>query len=107
MSREEVDAILAATDAATRSGQRDRLLFSFLYNTGARISEALQLRPQDLLDDAVLLRGKGRKDRAVPVWPGTERLLRQWYSLSRKTLKKGRSILTIGWRGEEKSPERG
>jgi site-specific recombinase XerD len=78
MTREEIDAVLAATDPATRSGQRDRLLFTFLYNTGARISEALQLRPQDLLNRAVHLRGKGRKDRTVPVWPQTERLLRQW-----------------------------
>ncbi|MGO8926387.1 MAG: tyrosine-type recombinase/integrase [Limisphaerales bacterium] len=78
MTREEIDAVLAATDPATRSGQRDRLLFTLLYNTGARISEALQLRTQDLLDRAVHLRGKGRRDRTVPVWPATERLLRQW-----------------------------
>ena len=38
---------------------------------------------------------------------GTLYLCFNFYSLSRKTLKKGRSILTIGWRGEEKSPERG
>lgn len=78
LSRQEIDAVLAATDPATRSGQRDRLLFTLLYNTGARISEALQLRAQDLLDRAVHLRGKGRKDRTVPVWAGTERLLRHW-----------------------------
>jgi integrase/recombinase XerD len=78
MTREEIDAILAAIDSATGSGQRDRLLFTFLYNTGARISEALQLRPQDLLDRAVHLRGKGRRERTVPVWPTTDRLLRQW-----------------------------
>ena len=78
MTREEIEAVLAATDPETHSGQRDRLLFTFLYNTGARISEALQIRPQDLLDRAVHLRGKGRKDRMVPVWPRTERLLRQW-----------------------------
>jgi integrase/recombinase XerD len=83
MSREEIDAVLAATDSATRSGQRDRLLFTLLYNTGARISEALQLRAQDLLDRAVHLRGKGRKDRTVPVWPSTERLLRQWCKTNR------------------------
>ena len=85
MTREEIDAVLAATDPATHSGQRDRLLFTFLYNTGARISEALQLRPQDLLDRAVHLRGKGRKDRTVPIWPGTERLLRQWCKTHRLT----------------------
>ena len=67
MTREEIDAVLAATDPATRSGQRDRLLFTFLYNTGARISEALQLRPQDLLERAVHLRGKGRKYAKVVV----------------------------------------
>ena len=78
MTREEINAVLAATDPATRSGQRDRILFTTLYNTGARISEALQLRPQDLRDRAVLLRGKGRKDRTVPVWPWVERLLRHW-----------------------------
>jgi integrase/recombinase XerD len=85
MTREEIDAVLAATDPTTRSGQRDRLLFTFLYNTGARISEALQLRPQDLLDRAVHLRGKGRKERTVPVWAGTERLLRQWCKTNRLT----------------------
>jgi site-specific recombinase XerD len=78
MTREEIEAVLAATDPETHSGRRDRLLFTFLYNTGARISEALQLRPQDLLDRAIHLRGKGRKDRMVPVWPRTERRLRQW-----------------------------
>ena len=78
MTREEIEAVLAATDPETHSGRRDRLLFTFLYNTGARISEALQLRPQDLLDRAIHLRGKGREDRMVPVWPRTERRLRQW-----------------------------
>jgi site-specific recombinase XerD len=78
MTREEIDAVLSATNPETHSGQRDQLLFTFLYNTGARISEALQLRPRDLLDHAVHLRGKGRKDRMVPVWPRTERRLRQW-----------------------------
>lgn len=85
MTREEIDAVLAATDPATRSGQRDWLLFTFLYNTGARISEALQLRPQDLLDRAVQLYGKGRKHRTVPLWHETERHLRQWCKINRLT----------------------
>jgi integrase/recombinase XerD len=83
LTREEIDAVLAATDPATHSGQRDRLLFTLLYNTGARISEALQLTPQDLLNRAVHLHGKGRKDRTVPVWPSTEHLLRQWCKTNR------------------------
>lgn len=78
MTREEVDAVLAAIDSTTHSGRRDRLLFILLYNTGARISEALQLRPQDLIGRVVHLRGKGRKERRVPIWPMTEQLLRKW-----------------------------
>jgi integrase/recombinase XerD len=83
MTREEINAVLAATDATTRSGRRDRLLFTLLYNTGARISEALQLRPQDLHDRVVQLHGKGRKQRQVPLWPATIRSLRQWCKVNR------------------------
>jgi integrase len=41
----EVEAILAQPDQSTLEGQRDHALFSFLYNTGARIQEALDLCP--------------------------------------------------------------
>lgn len=60
MTREEIDAILLATNRSSWSGRRDHLLFSFLYNTGARISEALHLSPADLQDHSVRLHGKGR-----------------------------------------------
>jgi integrase/recombinase XerD len=81
LSREEVQAILDAPDASTWSGQRDRALFLILYNTGARISEALGLRVADVPADGtprVTLRGKGRKERTVPLWPRTRRLLTNW-----------------------------
>jgi site-specific recombinase XerD len=66
----EVAAILAATDPATPGGQRDRLLFSLLYYTGARVSEALKLRFQDIHwgpPNVVCFHGKGRKERSVPL----------------------------------------
>jgi len=78
LAPEEINAILGATDESTWSGRRDRLLFTFLYNTGARISEALQTRPADLLERAVRLHGKGRKERTVPLWPRTARRIKQW-----------------------------
>lgn len=78
MSREEIDAILRATDRSSWAGRRDHLLFSFLYNTGARISEALHLCPADLQNHTVKLHGKGRKERQVPLWPQTARTLHQW-----------------------------
>ena len=78
LSRQEVEAILHATDSSSWAGRRDHLLFSFLYNTGARISEALQVTPADLQNRVVRLRGKGRKQREVPLWPQTHREIVQW-----------------------------
>ncbi len=66
----DVEAILEAAGAAgTALAQRDRALLEVLYGTGARISEAVGLDVDDLdLDEGtVLLRGKGSKERIVPV----------------------------------------
>lgn len=76
---EEVEAILAQPDRATSEGQRDHALLSFLYNTGARIQEALDVRPQAIRFDVpacVRVYGKGRKERLCPLWPETVVLLR-------------------------------
>ena len=71
-------AILAQPDRATPDGQRDHALLSFLYNTGARIQEALDVCPKAIRLEApacVRLRGKGRKERISPLWPETAALL--------------------------------
>jgi len=78
LTRAEVKSILASLDLSTWTGRRDHLLFTLLYNTGARISEALQITPKDLQHRIVRLHGKGRKERDVPLWPQTERELRRW-----------------------------
>jgi integrase/recombinase XerD len=66
----EIEAILeAAGSPGTSLALRDRALLEVLYGTGARISEAvgLDLDDLDLEEGAVLLRGKGGKERMVPV----------------------------------------
>ena len=66
----DVEAILAAAGAPeTALAKRDRALLEVLYGTGARISEAvgLDVDDLDLTDGTVLLRGKGGKQRLVPV----------------------------------------
>lgn len=78
LSREEVRAILTALDRPDWSSRRDRLLFTLMYNTGARVSELLTMRPADITDNAVRLHGKGRKERTVPLWAQTRRLVHQW-----------------------------
>lgn len=81
LSRDETHALLAAPDANTWSGHRDAVMFSVLYNTGARVSEITGLHITDLLLDrscAVQLHGKGRKQRVVPLWKNTAAQLRAW-----------------------------
>jgi integrase/recombinase XerD len=81
LTREEIQCVLDVPDRTTWNGQRDAVLLTTLYNTGARVSEIIALRRSDVLLDrqtAVLLHGKGRKERAVPLWPSTQKLLRRW-----------------------------
>lgn len=81
LSREHVHAILQAPSAATWSGQRDRVMLATLYNTGARVSELIGMRIADVSFEtgpAILIHGKGRKERQVPLWPSTARLLKCW-----------------------------
>ena len=69
ISVDDVERLLeAAGFDGTPLALRDRALVEVLYGTGARISEAVGLDVDDLLDrDAVVLRGKGGKERVVPV----------------------------------------
>lgn len=80
LDRAELDALLKSIDRATPLGRRDYALFAFMFNTGARVQEALDLRIGDVRLEAppqVRLLGKGRKTRICPLWPATARLLRE------------------------------
>lgn len=81
LSREHIEAIITAPDLNTSSGRRDRVMLATLYNTGARVSELIGMRIGDLMLESaasVRIRGKGRKERAVPLWPATAAQLRRW-----------------------------
>lgn len=81
LSRDEVQAVLAAPDTSTWCGRRDRLMFALLYNTGARISEMIGIRVADITlaaTSSVRLHGKGRKQRTVPLWKETAAEIRHW-----------------------------
>jgi site-specific recombinase XerD len=80
LEKPEIDAVLAAADQTTESGRRDHSVLLFLYNTGARASEAAALTIGDLERQAdgsgsVRLSGKGGKTRHCPLWPTTMRIL--------------------------------
>lgn len=78
LETEEVSAILAQPDCTTSEGQRDHTLLALLYNTGARIQEALDLCPRAIrLKPPAHVRfyGKGKKERLCPLWPETAELI--------------------------------
>src|SRR5580700_5871842 len=77
LDKSEMDALLAAPDGQTAQGRRDQALLLFLYNSGARASEAAQLLIAELCLNAsyVTILGKGGKKRQCPLWPATVRAL--------------------------------
>jgi integrase/recombinase XerD len=70
LEKEEMSALLAAPDQRDGQGFRDYALLLFLYNTGARASEAshLKIGDLDLIAPVATLHGKGRKVRQCPLW---------------------------------------
>jgi integrase/recombinase XerD len=96
LSRAEVQAILEALPTETWSGQRDRVLFQVLYNTGARVSEILEARVEHLRDDQSLhVFGKGRRQRTIPLWRSSFRMLHRW--IRHANLQPGQRIFTNRW----------
>ncbi len=76
MEKDEIDALLRAPNQATDHGRRDYALLLFLYNSGARATEAATVLIEDLTCDStgcgsVKIRGKGRKIRFCPLWKKT------------------------------------
>ena len=77
--------IIGMPDKRTQDGWRDYALLLFLYNSGARVSEAAGMRWDDLHLTAprqVRLRGKGRKERLLPVWSETASALHRLRGMS-------------------------
>ena len=82
LTREEIEALLAAVDCTSWTGRRDHALLLTLYNSGARVSEMIELRREQVHfgnSTYLELHGKGRKERTVPLWPHTARVLDKWF----------------------------
>ncbi len=78
LERDEIQQLLHALPIRGRHALRDRALILFLYNTGARVQEAADLRAEHLNLDAhptVRLHGKGDKWRTCPLWETTARTI--------------------------------
>jgi site-specific recombinase XerD len=74
LEENEMQTLLDSVDLNSRTGVRDNALLLLLYNSGARVSECVELKVADLRLDGVAqvrLLGKGNKYRSCPLWPET------------------------------------
>ncbi|MGE3998552.1 MAG: tyrosine-type recombinase/integrase [Variibacter sp.] len=81
---EEVRAILNAPDLATRLGVRDRAMLHVCFAAGLRVSELVGVMLADLSmqrTPSLVVRGKGRRERSLPLWKETARDLRAWLAV--------------------------
>ena len=81
LSIEEIDRIEKVIDQSRDEGVRDHAIVELLYACGLRVSELCNLRFSDLFleDGYIHVRGKGQKDRLVPIAESTIDELRRWF----------------------------
>jgi integrase/recombinase XerD len=93
LSGEEVERLLAAPDAQTSRGIRDRAMLELLYASGLRVSELVGLRVAGINLEAGWVRtlGKGSKERMVPMGSKAQQSLKEYLADSRPSLLKKRS----------------
>ncbi len=98
----ELKAIIDSIDTASRNGIRDKALLLLMYNTGARVQEVVDIKLNDLRLDAasqVKLTGKGKRERACPLWEDTVKAINAYIS-ERKSKKDTESHLFLNDRGD-------
>jgi site-specific recombinase XerD len=81
--QEEMQALLDAPDPSTREGVRDRAMLHLAVCAGLRVSELTGLRLDDVAPQSasIRVRGKGRRERALPLWKTTAAALRAWLAI--------------------------
>jgi integrase/recombinase XerD len=103
LTRGEVERLLASPRGTEPATLRDRALLELMYACGLRASEAISLQVADVdLDDQVLrARGKGSKERVVPIGQSAVRATRQYLERGRPALVKGAAVpnLFVNFRG--------
>ena len=84
LSKEEIQALLDAPDTTTRFGIRDRAMLYLCFAAGLRVSELIGLGMEHLTlhpEPSILIHGKGRRQRALPLWKETSVTMRAWLAI--------------------------
>ncbi|MBK9528784.1 MAG: tyrosine recombinase XerD [Acidobacteria bacterium] len=86
LNRTEIEALLATPDTSTEIGLRDRAILEVMYACGLRVSEAANVRSNDIDLDAGILTttGKGNKTRRVPIGASAVEWVKSYLAVRRK-----------------------
>jgi integrase/recombinase XerD len=84
----EAAALVSAPDTSTPQGLRDRAMLELMYGSGLRVSElcGVELQALDLAESMVRVRGKGSKDRVVPVGSSAATAIAAYLKVGRPAL---------------------
>jgi integrase/recombinase XerD len=84
LNTQETKYVLDSPDPSTREGIRDRAMIHLAIAAGLRVAELIGLRMADLSlqpTPSILVHGKGRRERALPLWKETATALRAWLAV--------------------------
>ncbi len=84
LTEDELKAFFVGINTDDTKGIRDLMIFRLMYNTGARVSEIINIKLSDLSLDSggtIMLHGKGNKERIVALFPETIDLIKQYLNL--------------------------
>lgn len=84
LSSQEIQALLNAPEPVNRTGIRDRAMLHLCYAAGLRVSELVGLRLDDVTlhpQPSIVVHGKGRRERCLPLWKTTTLALRAWLAV--------------------------
>ncbi|MBT4295257.1 MAG: site-specific tyrosine recombinase XerD [Candidatus Marinimicrobia bacterium] len=103
---EDIELLLDAIDTETPLGLRDRAMFELMYAAGMRVSEVCDMTMEQILidDDLILIRGKGNKERIVPLGGEAKKWLLEYIEHGRPSLEKGyfnEGILFLNNKGKQ------
>src|ERR1051326_6703903 len=84
LSTEEIQALMDAPSPTNWTGIRDRAMLHLCFAGGLRVSELTGIRLEDLSlhpQASILIHGKGRRERCLPLWKQTASALRAWLAV--------------------------
>ena len=92
-----MERLLAAPEEKRPEGERDRAMLELLYATGLRVSELCSLTAEDvnLRDGYLVTRGKGGKERVVPLGDYAVGWVQRWVASGREAMLKGKTARAL------------